>query len=235
MNRIWIKLYIEILDDYKFSVLDDHLKWRAIELFLVAGENGDEGLLPPNDRLAWRIRLGVEEVEKTLLALKSLGIVNQTEQGWMVSNFKRRQYSESYERVKRYRQRESNGDCNDSVTENETDKESSSLSSSSSFSLSLEERVQGEKPKAPAEAMFTDVLGRFFGEKERKRWLILYEAIGAEKAQALIDWANKKEIQLVNRPALLDSLETAAKKWRDPSKDNGKNSSAAFIKALAEG
>jgi hypothetical protein len=56
MKRIWIKLYLEILNDSKMGKLPDWLWRRAIELFLLAGENGDDGLLRPVPDLAWRLR-----------------------------------------------------------------------------------------------------------------------------------------------------------------------------------
>ena len=86
--------------------------------------------------------------------------------------------------------------------------------------------ISNQQPPA-IELMFTDVLGRFYGENERKRWLILAEAVGLPRAQELIDWANKKEIHLVNRPSLLNSLETAAKKWREPAKAGNRGRASA--------
>ena len=65
MKRIWIKLYLEILDDMEFGELPEFMKWRAIELFLVAGENGDDGLLPSVKRLAWRLRLDEVKIAET--------------------------------------------------------------------------------------------------------------------------------------------------------------------------
>jgi len=224
MKRIWIKLYLEILDDDEFGTLPEFTKWRAIELFLVAGENGDDGRLPPVERLAWRLRLPQEKLEETLSALEQVGVVGKTPEGWMVTNFKKRQYSEGYERVKRYR----NGKCNANVTE----KESSSTSNSDSDSLNEEGGMGGETPEEVNLRMFTDVLGKFYGDKEKKRWLILVESVGMDRAQELIDWANKKEINMVNRPSLLDSLETAAKKWRENSASVVKGSRAQLLKDL---
>jgi hypothetical protein len=121
---IWIKLYLEILDDDKIGMLPEYIKWRAIELFLVAGENGDDGLLPPVARLAWRLRLDKVKIAETLSALTQVGVVHETPQGWVVTNFKKRQYSESYERTKRYRERyktrHSDGTCDGVVTNNDS-------------------------------------------------------------------------------------------------------------------
>ncbi len=88
-KKFWIKLYMEILDDDKFGTLPEFIKWRAIELFLVAGENGNDGLLPPVARLAWRLRLDEVKIAETLSALTQVGVVHETPQGWVVTNFKK--------------------------------------------------------------------------------------------------------------------------------------------------
>ena len=138
MKRQWIKLYLEILDDSKMGRMPDLLWRRTIELFLIAGESDKDGLLPPVEDLAWRLRTTVEEMAGSLNALA--GVVEQTPQGWFVTKFKDRQYSESYERVKRYRNANSNASGNADVAE----KQSSSPSSSYSYSDSSEGGGTGE-------------------------------------------------------------------------------------------
>ena len=218
-KRIWIKLYIEILDDDKFGTLPEFMKWRAIELFLVAGENGNDGLLPPVERLAWRLRLPQEKLKETLSVLSQAGVVHETPQGWLVTNFKKRQYSESMERTRRYRTR--NGDrhsdgTGDGISDGAvTDDDSISYSVSDS---SLEERGVGGETKPPpseAEAEFVAHFRAFNGKREAQRWETLVEAIGMARAQEIAAWAERKEIHMVNRGGLLDSLETAARKWID--------------------
>ena len=214
-KRIWIKLYLEILDDDKFGTLPEFMKWRAIELFLVAGENGNDGLLPPVERLAWRLRLPQEKLEETLSVLSQAGVVHETPQGWTVTNFKKRQYSESVERMRRYRRRNGYGNSyapgDGDVTEHE------SISYSVSDSFSEEGGVGGgtKPPPSPAEAEFTAHFGCFNGKRELQRWETLVEAIGMVRAQEIAAWAERKEIHLTNRGGLLDSLETAARKWVD--------------------
>ncbi len=56
---------------------------------------------------------------------------------------------------------------------------------------------------------------QFFSKRERERWQTLYEAIGFARLQEIATWAEQREIHMVNRGGLLDSLETAAKKWID--------------------
>jgi hypothetical protein len=53
----------------------------------------------------------------------------------------------------------------------------------------------------------------FNGKREVQRWETLVEVIGFARAQEIAAWAERKEIHLVNRGGLLDSLETAARKW----------------------
>jgi hypothetical protein len=82
---------------------------------------------------------------------------------------------------------------------------------------------------------FTDCLGKFHGEKEVKRWLTIVDAIGIDRAGDIIAWAEKREIHLDNRPGLMDSLETAAKKWLQPRQTKPiKGDNTDFFKKLAE-
>jgi len=206
-KRFWIKLYLEILDDPKMGLLPDWLWRRAIELFLLAGENGNDGLLQPVTDLAWRLRVSAEKLTESLQALSEVGVVHETPKGWLVTNFKKRQEAvSSSERVRQFRKR----DCNE-------DDVSSSISYSVSDS-SLEERgVGGETkpPPSPAEAEFVAHFRAFNGKREAQRWETLVEAIGFSRAQEIAAWAERKEIHMVNRGGLLDSLETAARKWID--------------------
>jgi hypothetical protein len=129
---------------------------------LLAGENGNDGLLQPVTDLAWRLRVSVEKLTESLQALAEVGVVHETEPGtWFVTHFKERQVSESYDRVERYRhrykERYSNGTCNGDVAGVASTSSSPSLSISDS--VSSEERVQGEEPLAaprlPAEVAST--------------------------------------------------------------------------------
>jgi hypothetical protein len=63
--------------------------------------------------------------------------------------------------------------------------------------------------------LFKVHLGKFLSEKELLRWTTLSEAVGQARSEELLAWAFKKEIHLTNRAGLLDSLETAAKNWRE--------------------
>ncbi len=125
MIGFWIKLYIEFLDDIKIGELPEYLQLRFIKLLLVAKEYDQDGKLPPVSALAWRLRTDAGSMSETLSALGLVGVVQETDPGsWMVVNFAKRQFSESYARVKRFRNKLSNvtpsvtrnGGCNGSET-----------------------------------------------------------------------------------------------------------------------
>ncbi|MDP2920562.1 MAG: hypothetical protein Q8O43_10155 [Dehalococcoidia bacterium] len=73
-------------------------------------------------------------------------------------------------------------------------------------------------PGNNVEAEFIDHFGSFNGKNEKQRWQTLVECIGLERAQEIAAWAERKEIHMMNRGALMDSLETAAKKWTEKAR-----------------
>jgi DnaD/phage-associated family protein len=146
-SKIWIKLYIEILEDPKMGRLTNHLWRRAIELFLLAGKDGNDGALPPVEEMEWILRLSKDKLLEDLHNLAEAGVVQQTEPTkWMVTNFAKRQAAvPAAERMRKQRSRDGpvtiqNSSCYDYVTNrNKTCYESgggdsSSSSSSESFS-----------------------------------------------------------------------------------------------------
>lgn len=176
MKRIWIKLFVEVLDDPKMGRLTNHLWRRAIELFLLAGRNGDDGLLPPVEEMTWVLRLDKPKLLEDLIGLAEVGVVHETPLGWVVTHFKDRQYSESYERVKKLREKKrySNGESNEERNEDVAENESTSTSVSDSVS---EREGVGERdqpfPKTPREAVehpdikvFQEICGRVPGERD---------------------------------------------------------------------
>ena len=74
-NKHWIKLWLSVLDDPILGAQPDDL-WRlAIELFLVAGEYGDDGIIPNGKALAWRLRREHKSLTPLLRKLEALQIV----------------------------------------------------------------------------------------------------------------------------------------------------------------
>lgn len=106
-SKYWIKLYHEILDDPKMGMMTPELWQRTVQLFLVAGEYDQNGLLPPVQQLAWRLRLGNEECNETLHKLLQCNIIAVTDdEKFIVKNFQKRQKaSDGAERVRQYRER----------------------------------------------------------------------------------------------------------------------------------
>ena len=91
-SRYWIKLYHEILDDPKMGRLPDALFRRAIELFLIAGENGCDGGLPALADMAWRLRADEIDLMAQMEDLEALNILSRDAQGgWRVTHFAKRQ------------------------------------------------------------------------------------------------------------------------------------------------
>ena len=119
MANYWIKLYHEILDDPLMATMPDQLWRRTIELFLICGRFGADGLLPDSKQIAWILRIDVDQVETDLIALSELGILSQTESGWVVTNFSKRQApSSATERSRKWRESQRSNQYNGN--ENET-------------------------------------------------------------------------------------------------------------------
>jgi len=226
MKRIWIKLFVELLDDDKIGPLPVWLKWRFVELLLVAAEGDGTGMLPPVTRLAWRLRTSEDDLVKSLRSLSEIGVVCESGDRWKVINFEKRQAAlTNTERVQAFRKRKVTEDETKRFRDvNETDV-NDSISNSSSESFSSEEGGMG------GETIFHERFGKFNSQKESKRWSVLFEAVGKDTAESLADWALKKEIHLNNRAGLLDSLETAAKSWK--SKSNGNHDTSIPLGATA--
>ena len=107
-NNYWMKLWFDILRDPKMGMLPDRLWRRVIELFLLAGQNGEDGLLPEVATIAWQLNKSVPAIVTDLQKIAEVGIVQEIEEGrWIVTNFKKRNKPvDSVKRIKDFRQRE---------------------------------------------------------------------------------------------------------------------------------
>ena len=107
-NNYWMKLWFDILRDPKMGMLPDRLWRRVIELFLLAGQNGEDGLLPEVATIAWQLNKSVPAIVTDLQTIAEVGIVQEIEEGrWIVTNFKKRNEPvDSRKRIKDFRQRE---------------------------------------------------------------------------------------------------------------------------------
>jgi len=105
MSYYWIKLYHEILHDPKMGRLSDPLWRRTIELFLMAGETGKTGQLPPLPEMSWTCRITEERMLEDLQALSEFNIVHETEAGWFVTHFEQRQDADTDAERKQYQRK----------------------------------------------------------------------------------------------------------------------------------
>jgi hypothetical protein len=177
MKRSWIKLYIEMLDDPQMGRLEAGLWRRATELFLLAGANGNDGLLPPIPDMAWKLRVPVEELSASLQALAEAGVVQETPRGWLVNHFAETQSAMPVEeRMRRYRERKKEATKRNETGNEAAEVDSSSTSTSDSVSQdaehpdSLEEGVPGEVSAThPPLGMLRDVAeSAMFDESSRR-------------------------------------------------------------------
>lgn len=137
MNNWWIKLYHEMLEDPKVGRLTDSQYRTMIECFLLAGRENLEGALPAVEDIAWQLRKDLEQLKSDFAALAAAGILTETAQGWVVTNYTKRQTKISNaDKQKAYRDRSrhdfmdgyeeeriSNVDSYQSVTDGNTEEE----------------------------------------------------------------------------------------------------------------
>ena len=118
-NNYWMKLWFDILRDPKMGMLPDRLWRRVIELFLIAGQRGEEGLLPDVPEIAWQLNRSAQSITNDLEKIRKTGIVDINVDGvWYVTNFKKRNAPvDSAKRIKDFRQRERYEKGNVDVTE----------------------------------------------------------------------------------------------------------------------
>lgn len=109
-KRFWEKLWHDILDDVKLGPLPGELKWRFVQLIVVAGELNEGGLLPELSDLAFRLRLTEEQLRSDLPTLARRELVElDANDRWHVVNYAKRQAAMTpAERMQRYRQRNRN-------------------------------------------------------------------------------------------------------------------------------
>lgn len=125
----WIKLYTEILQDPKMGRLSDE-HWRlAVELMLLAGNEGRDGILPSLDDMAWILRTDEESLQARLEALsQAIGLgYDDTIERWILTHFSQRQAAMSPAERKR-KQRGSNPAEDDELEEEEIEPDQETIS-----------------------------------------------------------------------------------------------------------
>ena len=96
-----------MLNDPKMGTMTDHLYRRTIEIFLLAGQEGRNGLLPPLTQIAWALRTTVNDATLCLQEMAELGIVTKLPDGNMiVTNFAERQDTKLSDAERQQRRRD---------------------------------------------------------------------------------------------------------------------------------
>lgn len=117
----WFRFYNEVLHDPKVQKLpgDDFKAW--VNLLCLASSN--DGDLPSISDMAFALRMTEERVRGLLDGFVRIELVDEIEGGFRPHNWNSRQYKSdvSSDRVKRYRKRQSNGECNVTVTSPDTE------------------------------------------------------------------------------------------------------------------
>ena len=116
----WFRFYTEALDDPKVQRLPPHLFKTWVNLLCIAGKNN--GKLPSIDDIAFKLRLSSQDAEQQLSELILAGLIDITDEGRSPHNWAARQYVSdcSTERVRKYREKKAETQCNVSVTASET-------------------------------------------------------------------------------------------------------------------
>lgn len=108
-HYIYVRVYLDILDDPKVGLLPDSVKWRFISCLVLAGEVNEEGFLPDMPTAAFRLRTTEETLRSELQMLAQRGLVElrlhpDGEERWFVTNFAKRQAPlSSTERSRKHR------------------------------------------------------------------------------------------------------------------------------------
>lgn len=119
-GNYWIKFYVEILDDPKMATLPDRLWRRFYELCLIAGRMNELGDLPEIKQIAWILRMSEDALQADMDELAKVDLIEKTANGWIVTNFAKRQEKMSgAERTQKFREEKRREEyyCNEGVTD----------------------------------------------------------------------------------------------------------------------
>lgn len=205
MKRYWYKTYVQDILSKERMQMPDWLFRRLIEFEALAADYGADGLLPPVKDMAWTLR-PVEETKlsEALQSLAEVGEAEETPEGWRLTHFEGRQQSDSYDRVRKFREKKRN-EVKHGVTPVTDEADDALLSSSSSESdsgseSSLEgEGVGGETiptPETPAEAKkhpdiqaYQAICGRIPGVRDYEHVISTIQLLRARWGAGLVEKA----------------------------------------------
>jgi len=146
MSHTWFRVYNGVLDDPKVQKLSPALFRHLINLWCLTSLN--DGILPPIETIAFRLRLSQKKAEAIIRELAERKLLDRQEDGkWSPHNWSKRQFrsDSSTERVRKFRAKSSQGETFHGTAEKRSmkhpDSESVSVSESESVSESVAYQV----------------------------------------------------------------------------------------------
>ena len=86
----WFRVYDDLVDDPKVQRLDPSLFKALINLWCLASAN--DGVLPPIDEIAFKLRMKPEKAQRVLTELTAAGLIDDDETGARPHNWDARQF-----------------------------------------------------------------------------------------------------------------------------------------------
>ena len=147
---LWFRVYSGIVDDPKIQRLDPPTFKALINLWCLASDN--DGVFPPVDEIAFKLRMKPEKVRRLLNELRLAGLVDDDERGARPHNWDKRQFISdvSTPRVKRFRERRGNASATGSETVPETEAEGRKNPSQGGMNSGDEVRTRANGWRAPS-------------------------------------------------------------------------------------
>lgn len=87
----WLRLYSEVLNDRKVQTLPPELFKTWINLLCLASEHSERGLLPSVPDIAFALRITEPETDAAIAGLIAAGLLENTENGVEIHNWRLRQ------------------------------------------------------------------------------------------------------------------------------------------------
>jgi hypothetical protein len=135
----WFRVYNDLVDDPKVQRLEPSLFKALINLWCLT--SATNGVLPPINEIAFKLRMKPQKAQRVLDALKAAGLFEDNEKGTHPHNWERRQYKSDVddptaaERMQRYRNKQRKSSATRPVTlrssETEADSETEKVKSPS--------------------------------------------------------------------------------------------------------
>jgi hypothetical protein len=175
MASLWVKVYYEILDDFKYHNIPDDSKLLMYELFLLtrkmhAMDNG--GLLPGKEEIAFQLRRSPEFIESAMIPLLRLNIVSTNGEGYIITKFTDRQKADDpKDKMKAFRKRADNVTtalpiCYDSVTNGNID-----IDIDKELNKEIENTRERENPPHPIIQEIKKITG-YYPKKETWQFIL---------------------------------------------------------------